>query len=77
MVCTKKNSKIQKLFRTNWAILGQKMAHPHNSGLAIRIFFKFCRIKGANKQMKLMLMIFFKKKFCGTIRKIILCNFDF
>ena len=35
------------MFRTNWGILGQKMAQPHNSGL---------------KLMKLMLMIFFPKK---------------
>ena len=27
--------------------------------------------------MKLMLMIFFKKFFCGTIRKILHCNFNF
>ena len=53
--CTKKN-----LFRTNWAILGLKMAHP---GLALRIFFfKICRMKGVNRSIKLMLKIFFKKK---------------
>ena len=64
MVCTKKI-----LFRTNWAILGPKMAHPHNSGLALRIFLKFCRMKGANRQMKLMLMIFFKKNFVEQLGK--------
>ena len=45
-VCTKKK---KKLFRTNWAILGPKVAHPHNSRLALRIFLKFRRVKGANR----------------------------
>ena len=53
MVCTKK-----KLLGANWAILALKMAHPHNSGLALRIFLKFCRIKGANRYMKLLLVVF-------------------
>ena len=43
MVCTKKI-----LFRTNWAILGPKMAHPHNSGLALKNFLKFCITVGRN-----------------------------
>ena len=37
----------KKLFRTNrsfWAF-----AHLHNSGLALTIFLKFCRMKGANR----------------------------
>ena len=34
----KKNSHLGK-----WAILGPKMAHPYNSGCAVRMFFfKFC-----------------------------------
>ena len=57
MVCTKKI-----LFRAKWAILVPKMAHPHNSGLALRM-------KGANRQMKLMLMIFFKKFFVKQLGK--------
>ena len=32
-----------------WAILGPKVAHPHNSGSAGRIFFKFCIMKRANR----------------------------
>ena len=32
-----------------WAILGPKIAHPHNSGSAGRVFFKFCIMKGANR----------------------------
>ena len=37
----KKNSHLGK-----WVILGPKNAHPHNSGSAGRIFFKFCTMKG-------------------------------
>ena len=40
MACTKK-----KFVQDKWAILGPKMAHPHNSGSAVRIFLKFCRMK--------------------------------
>ena len=29
-----------------------------NSGLALRIFLKFCRMKGANRYMKILLVIF-------------------
>ena len=28
-----------------WAILGLEMAHPHNSGSAVRIFLKFCTME--------------------------------
>ena len=31
--------------QVKWVILGSKMAHSHSSGLALRIFLKFCRIK--------------------------------
>ena len=41
MVCTKKN-----FVQDKWAILGPKMAHPHNSESAVRIFIEFCRMKG-------------------------------
>ena len=30
-------------------ILDPKIAHPHNSGSAGRIFLKFCTMKGANR----------------------------
>ena len=43
MVCTKK-----WLVQDKWVILDSKMAYPHNSGSALRIFEKFCRMKGAN-----------------------------
>ena len=39
---SEKSSNLRK-----WAILGPKIAHPHNSGSAGRIFLKFCAIKGA------------------------------
>ena len=32
-----------------WAILGPKMAHPHNSGSAGRVFLKFYPMKRANR----------------------------
>ena len=44
IVCTKK-----KIVHDKWAILDPKMAHPHKSGLALRIVLKFCRMKGANR----------------------------
>ena len=37
------------------------MAHPYNSGLALRIFLKFCRMKGANRYMKNLLVVFLEK----------------
>ena len=50
----------QKCFvHDKWAILGPKMTHPHNSGLALRIFLKFCRMKGANRYMKILSVFFF------------------
>ena len=59
MVCTK------KIFRGNWVILGLKMAHPHNSGLALRIFLEFCRMKGANRYMEILLAVFREKIHLG------------
>ena len=41
---SEKNSHLGKL-----AILGTKMAHPHNSASVVRIFLKFCTMKGANR----------------------------
>ena len=41
-----------------WAILGPKIVHPHKSGSAERIFLKFCTMKGAKRQMRMMLVIF-------------------
>ena len=41
---SEQNSHLGKL-----GILGSKIAHPHNSGSAGRIFFKFCTMKGAKR----------------------------
>ena len=62
----KVNGFYQKNFvHDKWAILDPKMAHPHNSGSAQRIVLKFCRMKGANRYMKILLVVFFRKKFVG------------
>ena len=50
----------KKIGQEKWAILGLKMAYPVNAGLALRILFKFCRMKWGNKYMKI---LFFKKNF--------------
>ena len=53
----------QKFFvQDKRAILGLKMAHPGNSGSALRIFLKFCRMKGAKRYMKVLLVVFREKK---------------
>ena len=38
------------------------MAHHHNSGLALRIFLKFCKIKGAERYIIILLAVFPEKK---------------
>ena len=58
----------QKNFvQDKWAILGPKMAHPHNSGSALRIFLKICRMKGANRFMKILLVVFREKNSFGAV----------
>ena len=37
------------------------MAHPYNSGSAVKIFLKFCRIKGANRYVEISLVVFEEK----------------
>ena len=44
-----------------WAILGQKVAHPYNSGSALRMFVKLCKMKGANRYMKILLVVLWEK----------------
>ena len=51
----------KKIIQDKWAILGSKMVHPHNSGLAIRIYLQFWRMKGANRYMDILLVIFREK----------------
>ena len=60
MVCTKKNY-------DKWAILDAKVAHPLNSGSALRIFLKFYRMKGPNRYMKVLLIVFRGKNSFGAI----------
>ena len=43
------------------------MAHPHKSGSALRIFFKFCRMKKASRYIKILLVVFQEKKSLGAI----------
>ena len=44
-------------------VLDPKIAYPHNSGSDGRIFLKFCTMKGANRKMRMILIIFQKKLF--------------
>ena len=50
-----------------WTILDRKMVHPHNSGSTLKIFLKFCRMKGANRCMKILLVVFQEKSSFGAI----------
>ena len=43
-----------------WTNLDGKLAYPHNSGSPLKIFVKFCTLKGSNMQMEVMLMISIK-----------------
>ena len=38
-----------------------QMVHPHNSGSAVRIVLQCCTMKGAKRDMEVILMIFLKK----------------
>ena len=50
-----------------WTMLGPKKAHPHNFGSTVRIFLKFCTIKGANREMKVIIMVCTKKICSGQM----------
>ena len=41
------------------------MAHPYNSGPTVSIALQFCTVKGAKKDMAIILMIFLKKSYLG------------
>ena len=62
MSCTKNN-----FIQDKWVILCPKMAHPHNCGWALRIFLKFCRMKGANRCKEILLVIFWEKFVWGNL----------
>ena len=51
----------KNFFQDKWTVLGLKVAHSHDSGSAVRIFLKFCRMKGAHRCMKILLPLFEKK----------------
>ena len=52
----------KKFVQDKWTILGPKMENPsHNSGSALRIFLKICRMKGANRYMEISLVVFREK----------------
>ena len=53
----------KKIVLNKCAILGLKMAYPHSSGFTLRIFKRFCRMKGANRYMKILLVVFSIKNF--------------
>ena len=62
------NGLYQKIFvQDKWAIFGPKMAHSHNSGSAVRIFVTFYRMKGADRYVKILLVVFREKKSFGAI----------
>ena len=41
------------------------MTHPRNSKLALKMFFKFCTMKGAHRYMKILLVAFEGKNRLG------------
>ena len=42
-------------------------AYPHNSESTLRFFKTFCRMKGADRYMKVLLVVFREKKSFGAI----------
>ena len=50
-----------------WTILGPKMAHPQNSKSTVKLLKKFCRMKGADRYMKVLLVVFRRKISFGEI----------
>ena len=57
----------KKIVQDKWAILGPKISYPHSSGSVLRIFLKFCRMKEANRYMKILLAVFRGKNSFGAI----------
>ena len=41
------------------------MAHPRYSGLVLKNFLKFCRMKGAKRYMEILLVVFREKVHLG------------
>ena len=45
---------------------GPENGTSHNSGLTLRMFLKFCRMKGASRYMQILLVVFREKNsFCA------------
>ena len=49
------------IFQDKWAILEPKIVHPHNSGSTLWIFKIFCTMKGSQRYMNIILIVFLKK----------------
>ena len=52
-------------FQDKYGLFWAQKWHFLNSGLALRIFLKFCRMKGANRYMKILLVVFWEKFHLG------------
>ena len=50
-----------------WIILGPKMAHPQLWISSKNFFLTFCRMEGANRYMKILLVFFREKNPFGAI----------
>ena len=50
-----------------WPILSPKMGRPQNSGSAVRIALQFCTMKGAKREMEIILMVFLEKLLFAAI----------
>ena len=51
------------LIQRKWAILGPNMMHSHKFGSTLKMFLKFCTMKGVKRYMKISVMVFQKKLF--------------
>ena len=57
----------KKSFLGKMGHLRPKMVHPHHSGSAVRIVLQYCTMKGAKRDMEIILMVFLKKIFWGNL----------
>ena len=60
----------KKIFSGQMGCFGPKNgAHPHNPESTLRFFlYKFCRLKGADRYMKILLVVFREQNSFGAIR---------
>ena len=52
------NGLYQNSVQDKWVISDLKKTHPRNSKLALKMFFKFCTMKGAHRYIKILLVAF-------------------